>query len=83
MSAWAKPAPDLTGRFSNTFPQTGISREPWAVFAWVPSIDVRTLASSNWPFLRGNAVRSGTTDFSAAAAGPAPLASVPWHAAQY
>src|SRR5271166_5637462 len=74
--------PPLTLR--NNGPQTGISLDPCAGRSDVPRRIELTFRAGNFPplFLLST-VRSAGGVFSALAAGPPPLPSVPWQTAQY
>src|ERR1700722_20167936 len=65
-------------------PQVGISEEPWAA---TPGPKRRTLVTrsvgNSPPWRLARVVRSAAGTLRAARAGPCPLASKPWHAAQY
>src|ERR1035438_2325501 len=68
----------------NNGPHTGISLDPWAGRSDVPRrMDVTFRAGNSPPLFLLNMVRSAGGIFSALAAGPPPLPSVPWQTAQY
>src|ERR1700690_1642191 len=67
-----------------TAPQVGISLGPCAVTRRSPLIAPNTLSSGNLPALRFvRVVRSEGRNLRAPLAGPSPLPSTPWQAAQY
>src|ERR1017187_1329673 len=77
----AAPAPSICRK---TEPQVGMSLDPCAVTRRSPLIAPNTGSSGNFPAFRSaRLVRSEGRDFKAALAGPSPLPSTPWHAAQY
>src|ERR1700686_391691 len=65
-------------------PQVGMSEEPWAA---TPGPKRKTLVTrsvgNSPPWRLARVVRSAAGTLSAARAGPCPLASRPWQAAQY
>ena len=66
-----------------TGPHVGMSDEPCAVVPGPKSSTDETYSSGNLPMCRRlSVVKSGGGIFSEAAAGPFPLASVPWQAEQ-
>lgn len=65
-------------------PQTGMSFDPWDVTFTSPWMARMTRMAGNFPpFRLLSWVRSLGGALSAGAAGPSPLASVPWQEAQY
>lgn len=67
-------------------PHTGISLDPWAgTAAWSPTVANASIRACGKvpPLRRAIVVRSAGRTFKAAADGPLPLASMPWHVAQY
>src|SRR5579872_1535193 len=68
----------------NNAPQTGMSRLPCAETSLSPLIVLNTFSSGKVPpFFAESSVKLAGAFFSAAAAGPVPLPSNPWQAAQY
>src|SRR5438445_13791317 len=68
----------------NSEPHTGISRFPCAGSAASPRIIELTRIDGYLPFsFFAKTVRSGGGSFRASAAGPPPLASLPWQTAHY
>src|SRR5208282_2439119 len=68
----------------NSLPQTGISFEPCVGKRTSPAIALPTRSDGYLlSFFLARIVRSGGGTFSASAAGPFPLPSLPWQTAQY
>src|SRR5215472_14047280 len=67
----------------NRLPQMGISREPWEAITSSPRMMDETFSAGYFPpFFLASTVRSAGGTFRAPAAGPLPLPSRPWQAAQ-
>src|SRR5215472_10557374 len=67
----------------NSRPQMGISREPWEAITSSPRMIDETFSAGYFPpFFLASTVRSAGGTFRAPAAGPLPLPSRPWQAAQ-